>query len=550
MSYSLIFFSGLILTIFAMPYFIQLVQRLKIVDAPDKRRINTRPIPRMGGLLIYLIVVVSLLSYSTQFKNTISIIIPSLLIFGCGIIDDIMDMKWFVKFGLQFIAAILTVFYLKPLFGSLILFGITLPFPLNVIVLTVFIVGVINSVNLLDGLDGLASGFSLIIFSTIFALAFLNSNSLLLILAAAMCGSLIGFLKSNAFPASIFLGDTGSLSLGFFIVVSALLTSIDLKPGALDLTFPIILLAVPIVDTLKVMTLRLLEKKNPFLPDKKHLHHIIYGNNVKHKITVFIIHSFGIMFAFTSLIYYKVSEFYAVLIFFAFVSVLIFIKQLIKFLHRIAFVKVAFKRLIEVPSGLLYFYKKNFVLVSSVFIAFIIFSLLPSKPFFDHSSVLFLFGASIMMLCMALIAIKKKRGINDIYVLFNLMIFIIYSNFTRTLIEDLSCSNIVFLNLEKILLILLVIGVAFFIVFKDRFIEDGRSFLSGIDLTMFIFIAVSIIAHNLLEIEKLKFAGFDLLIAYLIYVWYKITIIFNARVTRYIFYTSFFLPIFAFLLSL
>jgi len=526
------------------------VQKLKIVDAPDKRRINTVPIPRMGGLLIYLIVVVSLLSYTTHFKSVISIVIPSFLIFGCGLLDDIIDMKWSVKFLLQFVSAILTVFFLKPLFGSLLIFGITIPSPLDLIVLTIFIVGVINAVNLLDGLDGLASGFSLIIFSTIFALAFIKSNPLLLVLAAAMYGSLIGFLKSNAFPASIFLGDTGSLSLGFFIVISALLTSLDLKPHILDLTFPIILLALPIVDTLKVMTLRILEKKNPFLPDKKHLHHIIYGNHIQHKITVFIIHGFCIIFAFTSLIYYKFSELYAVLIFSFFVLVLICIKQVISFAKKIVFMQIALKKLIAVPSGILHFYKKNFILVSSFIIVSFIISLLPTKPFFDHSSVLFLLGISVMLLCMALLAVKKRRGISDIYVLFNLMIFILYSNFTRTLIEDLSNNFYLFLDIEKVFLVFFAIGVTFFIVYKDKFIQDGRSFLSGIDLTMFIFIAVAIIAHNLLEIEKLKFAGFDLLVAYLIYIWYKITIVFHAKFTKYIFYTSFALPIFAFLLSL
>jgi UDP-GlcNAc:undecaprenyl-phosphate GlcNAc-1-phosphate transferase len=533
-----------------MPYFIQLVQRLKIVDSPDKRRINTVPIPRMGGLLIYLIVVVSLLSYTTHFKSVVSILIPSFLIFACGIIDDLMDIKWSIKFLLQFVAAILLVFFLKPLFGVLFLFGIAVPSPLDVIILTVFIVGVINSVNLLDGLDGLASGFSLIIFSTIFALAFLNSNSLLLILAAAMCGSLIGFLKSNAFPASIFLGDTGSLSLGFFTVAAALLTSIDLKPQILDLTFPIILLALPIVDTLKVMILRILDKKNPFLPDKTHLHHIIYGNNVKHKITVFIIHSFGILFSFTALVYYKVSEFYAISIFLVLVAILLFIKQIIARLNKISTIRLAYHKLIEFPSGIIGFYKKNFVFVSSFIIAFLIISLLPVKPFFDHSSILFLLGISVMLLCMAILAIKKKRGINDIYVLFNLMIFIIYSNFTRTFMEELSKNSYMYMNLEKAFLVFLIIGVVFFIIFKDRFIQDGRSFVSGIDLTMLVFIAVSIIAHNLLELEKLKFAGFDLLLAYLIYIWYKITIIFNRRFTKYIFYASFFLPIFALLLSL
>ena len=165
MKYPLIFFAGLVITIFLTPYLITFLQRFEIVDKPDRRRINTTTIPRMGGVIIFVVVMLLIFSFFPDLNSIRLLIVSALLISVCGTLDDILTTKWHVKFLFIFIAALFLITYFSPSFSSLKLFGITFPTPLDYIVLCVFMVGVINSVNLLDGLDGLASGFSLLVFS-------------------------------------------------------------------------------------------------------------------------------------------------------------------------------------------------------------------------------------------------------------------------------------------------------------------------------------------------------------------------------------------------
>ncbi len=280
MKYPLIFFAGLVITIFLTPYLITFLQRFEIVDKPDQRRINKTTIPRMGGIVIFIVVMLLIFSFFPDLNSIRLLIVSALLISVCGTLDDILTTKWHVKFLFIFIASMFLITYFSPSFSTLKLLGVTLPSPLDYIVLCVFMVGVINSVNLLDGLDGLASGFSLLVFSMFFVLANILQDELLMVSMAALAGTLLGFLNYNAHPAKIFLGDTGSLLLGFFLLFSSVSISNKLSLDELDLTFAIIVLGVPIIDTLKVMLTRILKKKNPFHPDKTHIHHVIFDNKI------------------------------------------------------------------------------------------------------------------------------------------------------------------------------------------------------------------------------------------------------------------------------
>ncbi len=173
------------------------------------------------------------------------------------------------------------------------------------IFLLFFIVGGINSINLLDGLDGLASGFSLLVFSIILILSIVADDAFLILLTVSLIGSLLGFLRFNAFPASIFLGDTGSLVLGSFLVIASLKTALNFEQSTLNLTFPTMLLAVPMIDTIKVFIYRIIHKKSPFQADNSHLHHIIYHSNIKHEITVFLIEIFTLIYVLLALFYLR-----------------------------------------------------------------------------------------------------------------------------------------------------------------------------------------------------------------------------------------------------
>ncbi len=246
----------------------------------------------------------------------------SLSLLLVGIFDDIRDVSYQKKFAIQFIAALFLLIFLSDTYNSISLFGFRIPSPLNKILLVIFIVGVINAINLYDGLDGLVTSFSLLVSFVTFYFGWELNNQLLLILSASLIGSLIGFLKYNIFPARIFLGDSGSLTLGFFLITAVLISSTNPATKNIDLTFSIILLAVPVIDTLRVMIGRIINLKNPFLPDLSHIHHIILNSHINYKGTLVILQSFSMIFTAVALYYYQSSEL-SCIVFFVILSIML-----------------------------------------------------------------------------------------------------------------------------------------------------------------------------------------------------------------------------------
>ncbi len=265
MTYLLVFFTSLITTIFLTPFFIDFLNKTKIVDQPGGRKIHTKAIPRMGGLIIFFIVIVMLNAFVEDFDSIKLIVISATILAFSGIIDDVLGLDNFIKFVVQNIYAIILIYYLEQHYTYVKVFGIMLNSQWDYLILLLFIVGTINSINFLDGLDGLASGFSILISSVLLALAIRKNDVFLILFNVTLLGSTIGFLRFNAFPARVFLGDTGSLILGFFLVLLSSLTAINYHESALDLTFPIILLGVPIIDTIKVFVIRIIKKRDPLL---------------------------------------------------------------------------------------------------------------------------------------------------------------------------------------------------------------------------------------------------------------------------------------------
>ena len=334
-----LFYANLILTLLFTPFFIIYFTRHKILDIPGGRRINTYAVPRMGGVVVYLTSILSILIFYGNLDEIKFFILGSAIILFLGTIDDIRGVDYKKKFMVQFIAALLLAFSLSSEYSTMSFFGFNIPAPFDKVLLIVFIVGVINAINLYDGLDGLVSGFALLVSIVTFIIGWQLNDKLVLILSVSLIGSLIGFLKYNAFPAKIFLGDSGSLTIGFFLVSTVLISSRNTDTGNMDLTFSVILLAIPIIDTLKVMFIRLKKHKNLFMSDNSHVHHIILGSNVKHKSTVFLLQAFSLVFALAALLY---SENLAIgLVLFVIVAFsLLFIKNIL----------VAYKKLGEPQS--------------------------------------------------------------------------------------------------------------------------------------------------------------------------------------------------------
>lgn len=252
----------------------RMARLLGVVDQPGGRRINVRPIPRLGGLAIMLGIFVPALAFLDLGRDTRGVLVGAAIATTVGAVDDFRGLPPWAKLGGQVLAA-----------GTAAWFGVwidhfTFPFlgvqelaawvgvPLTIL----WIVAIMNMVNFLDGLDGLAAGVCAIAGATFCVIALSLGKPDPAILAAIVAGACIGFLRHNFYPARIFMGDSGALLLGF--VLAALAVQGLLKTAAtVALFFPLLVLAVPILDTSFVVARRLKNREKVYAADQGHLHH-------------------------------------------------------------------------------------------------------------------------------------------------------------------------------------------------------------------------------------------------------------------------------------
>lgn len=279
---------------------------INALDIPNERKVHKKPMPRIGGLAIFSAFLVGYMLFGVaNDSRMISVLIGSVIIILTGLIDDVNPIKARWKFLMQLVAASVVVFYGKMFFSDITLFGYVFSFPywVNTILTVFFIVAIINAINLIDGLDGLCSGICSIYFLTIAIIGFVLNKfgGLDVILALIMFGSTIGFLCHNFPPAKIFMGDTGSMFLGFIISIIAL---IGYKVATVtSILIPIILLFIPIIDTVFAIIRRTLKKESIGTPDKEHLHHQLLKMTSSTKMTVLLIYFINIIFSAISIFF-------------------------------------------------------------------------------------------------------------------------------------------------------------------------------------------------------------------------------------------------------
>lgn len=323
--------SIVLVTMLFVSLFMPIVKKIAVhigaIDIPNKRKVHKVPIPRLGGLGMYAGFLLGYLLFGHQSVQMNSILIGSIIVVITGMIDDIKPIPARYKFLGQLVAALIV-----PIYGGIILkdisfFGVYLSFGvLSVLVTVLFIVAIMNCINLSDGLDGLAGGLSAIYFLMIgiIALTLNNGNGLDTLLTFVMLGSTLGFLVHNFNPASIFMGDSGSLFLGYIISVIALL-------GYKNVTFtslivPVFMLMIPIMDTFFAIIRRMLKHEPITMPDKSHLHHQLLKLNFSPRMAVLIIYFIDILFAIASIIYVLGNRGYGMIIYvLIFISVFILI---------------------------------------------------------------------------------------------------------------------------------------------------------------------------------------------------------------------------------
>lgn len=251
-----------------------LALRFGAIDMPgEERRVHSRPIPRMGGLAIYFAFILSALVFMPMDSKMLGLLLGSSLVVLLGIIDDTRGLSAATKMGGQIAAAIILVLFgfriewlTSPLGGMIYLGWLSIP-------ATIFwIVGITNTFNLIDGLDGLAAGISAISSVTMSAVALLNGRYAAAMLLLIVAGSALGFLPHNFNPAKVFMGDTGSLLLGFLLSAISIQGTIK-GATAIAIVIPVLAMGLPIFDTAIAIVRRAKNGMPIMQPDRGHLHH-------------------------------------------------------------------------------------------------------------------------------------------------------------------------------------------------------------------------------------------------------------------------------------
>jgi UDP-GlcNAc:undecaprenyl-phosphate/decaprenyl-phosphate GlcNAc-1-phosphate transferase len=297
------FLWAFLIAVFAIPSIIHVAHTKNLLDTPNQRTVHESLTPRLGGLAIFAgfmsaLTIFGELNYSIQ-----HLLAGSIILFFIGLKDDIVTVSAFKKFFVQVLAAGIVMFMgniritsFQGLFGIHELeYGISYGFTFIVII------GITNSINLIDGLDGLA-GTIILIASLAFGVYFVLEGSLYADVAFCLAGAIIGFLRYNLHKAIIFMGDTGSLVCGFIISILAI-KFVEMRAIHSAPAISVGILIVPIVDTLRVFFIRVLNGKSPFAPDRNHLHHKLVELGLSQLQTVLILAIINILIILTVVLF-------------------------------------------------------------------------------------------------------------------------------------------------------------------------------------------------------------------------------------------------------
>ncbi|MBX3256978.1 MAG: undecaprenyl/decaprenyl-phosphate alpha-N-acetylglucosaminyl 1-phosphate transferase [Chitinophagaceae bacterium] len=295
-----------IITYAAIPAIINVADIKKLYDVPNARKIHATPVPSLGGLGIFAGFIVSCL-LNISFSNSQGFqyyFAAALVIFFLGLKDDILILTPLKKFVGQIVAAFIIIYkggaIIKSMHGFMGVYE--LPEAISLILTYLTVIVIINSFNLIDGVDGLAAGLGIFTTFTFGVYFYTIAHIEYSALAFAMCGSLLAFLIFNRAPARIFMGDTGSLLIGLVnaVLVVHFINVADSASAGLTLqaspAIAIAILIIPLFDTLRVFSIRILSRRSPFSPDRNHIHHILLDRGMSHKAVSFTLIMVNILF--------------------------------------------------------------------------------------------------------------------------------------------------------------------------------------------------------------------------------------------------------------
>ena len=325
---ALMVITSLLASALIMPFMMKIAHHIGAVDVPrtteGNRHIHKKPIPKLGGVGIFLGFLVGYMIFGQQNIIMNSILIASFIIIIYGIIDDIKTLQARYELVGQLLAALVITLYGGILLQDITIFGHYINFGIFAYPITIFfILGCTNVIRLIDGLDGLSSGISSIFYLTIGIIAFFQGRveTLEIILSFIMLGATLGFLLHNFNPAKLFAGESGSAFMGFMIAVISLL---GFKGTLLtSLIVPLSIIAIPILDTLFAIIRRMIKGQPIFQADKDHLHHQFLKMNFSQRKTVLIIYFIDALFSLVS-IFYALQNSIAAMIIYCVLMVLVF----------------------------------------------------------------------------------------------------------------------------------------------------------------------------------------------------------------------------------
>ncbi len=304
--YLTLILNSLFLSSISIPWIIRLGKQFNIIDKPNLRKQHKHEIVRIGGIAIFLGYLTSLLiflNFSNFFSesireiNTLTLLISSSsLFFIIGLLDDLFQLSAIKRLIIQFIFATicwsfgLSITSIDISWLKINLSSIELPLIISYLLTIIWLVGITNAINWLDGLDGLASGVSVITLSGIASISYFNDNQLVSLLSFSLLGACLGFLIFNTKPAKILMGDSGSYLLGFSLA-SLTLEGINNDANVSFLHLGLLVLLVPIIDMFYVIILRIKNKRSPFYPDRNHIHHRLLNIGFSYRRTLFTIYT-------------------------------------------------------------------------------------------------------------------------------------------------------------------------------------------------------------------------------------------------------------------
>lgn len=324
MLYLAAFIVTLILSLTITPVIIKLAHKFDFIDKPGERKINTRVVATAGGTAIYLAFMIPLKFFLPSSPTIKGIMLGGTFMILLGLFDDKFELSAPIKFSGQIIGALILIYFgikinfITNPFGGFIYLGVyTVPF-------TVFwIVSIINTINLIDGLDGLAAGVSIIAVLTLFAVALQENQFTASMLAVLLAGSSLGFLRYNFNPAEVFMGDTGSMFIGY-IIAAVSITGALKSAAAVTIFVPMLALAIPILDTTFAIIRRIFNDRPIGEADHGHIHHRLLAIGLNQRQAVISVYLISSILGLIAFIINGIKFDHALMIFTAVILIIIY----------------------------------------------------------------------------------------------------------------------------------------------------------------------------------------------------------------------------------